>query len=429
MFDYAVKELTRRKKLYLLATVTMGLVTALIIILNSLSAAYRDAARLPFNDVQGTIVVQRNGNVPADISGVLLSCSLAPINPGLASQISKYNGVKGVSSALSLWVFDSNHFKRVLGVDWTDKFGTGLQSKVISGSVPSSDQEVLLEKTYAEQHGLTVGQEVQIDRRSFTVSGILRTAGNEIVAADAYVNLPAAQAMAYASENLQKAEAFEPQDVNIIFVDAAQPSITAVTEHIKSDAANEDTSGGQTPLGKTVGNYNIYTPQSFESQISSLFRMSDRLTWLISIIVFIAAALVVARSVLHAIMERRKEFGIMKSVGFRNRDILKGILISTALQASVGFLLGLVISAAAIGILARTTIAISIPWELTAYPHFLLANPEAATVTQVHLLPIRLGPVYVLGSFLTVAVMATIASFISTMAINRLKPMQVMKYE
>jgi ABC-type antimicrobial peptide transport system permease subunit len=428
MFDFAIKELLRRKKLYLLAVLTMGLVTALIIILNSLSIAYRDAARLPFNDVQGTIVIQRNGNVPADVTGVLLSCSLAPIDPGVASKISQYDGVKGVSSALSLWVFDADNFKRVLGVNWTDKFGTGLKIKVISGAVPSSDQEVLLEKTYADQHGLAVGQDVNMGGRSFRVSGILRTAGNEIVAADAYVNLTMAQAMAYASANLQKVEAFGAQDVNIIFVDAAQPSITAVTGRIKADTTAAS-SGGQTPLGNTVGNFNIYTPQSFEGQISSLFKMSDRLTWLISIIIFIAAAIVIARSVLYAVMERRKEFGIMKSVGFRNRDVQKGILISTALQAGIGFLLGLSIAVIAIGLFSRTTVSIAIPWELTAYPHFLLPNPEAANVTQVYRLPINLEPVYVLGAFLTVAVMATISAVIGTTAINRLKPMQVMKYE
>ena len=108
MFDYAVKELVRRKKLYVLSIVTMSLVTALIIILNSLGMAYRDASRLPFEDIQGTIVVQRNGNVPEDISGVLLSCSLAPISPDVASQIAGYDGVKSVSSALSLWVFDAD---------------------------------------------------------------------------------------------------------------------------------------------------------------------------------------------------------------------------------------------------------------------------------------------------------------------------------
>jgi ABC-type antimicrobial peptide transport system permease subunit len=223
-------------------------------------------------------------------------------------------------------------------------------------------------------------------------------------------------------------ETFGAQDVNIIFVDAAQPSITAVTDHIKVDTTVASI-GGQTPLGNTVGNYNIYTPQSFESQISSLFKMSDRLTWLISIIVFIAAALVIARSVLHAVMERRKEFGIMKTVGFRNGDIQQGILISTTIQACVGFLLGLAISAVVIGLFSRTTVSIAIPWELTAYPHFLLPNPEAANVTQFHRLPISLEPVYVLSSFLTVAVMATISAVISTTAINRLKPTQVMKYE
>lgn len=98
MFGYAVKELARRKKLYLLSIATMALVSSLIITLNSLGTAYRAASRLPFEDIQGTIVVQRNGNVPEDISGVLLSCSLAPISPGLISMIAKYDGVKGVSA-------------------------------------------------------------------------------------------------------------------------------------------------------------------------------------------------------------------------------------------------------------------------------------------------------------------------------------------
>ena len=429
MFDYAVKELIRRKKLYILSIVTMSLVTALIIILNSLGMAYRDASRLPFEDIQGTIVVQRNGNVPEDISGVLLSCSLAPISPSLISTIGRYDGVKNVSGALSLWVFDSDNFKRVLGVNWSDQFGAKLASKITSGTLPASVKEVVVEKTYAEQNGLAVGQEIQVNGQPFRISGILQTAGNEIVGADVYTDLELAQAMAYASENLQKVETVGQHDVNIIFVDAAQPSISAVATRIQTDAVNADANGGQTPLGQTIGDYNIYTPQSFEDQISSLFKLSDRLMWIISAIVFIAAALVIARSVLHGVMERRKEFGIMKSVGFRNRDIQTGILTTTALQVLIGFVGGLVISAAAIGILSQTTISIAIPWELTAYPHFLLANPEAASVAQVHKLPIMLEPVYAVASLLTVVAIGLMAAYLSTYAVGRLKPMQVMKYE
>jgi ABC-type antimicrobial peptide transport system permease subunit len=427
--DLALKELTRRRKLYLLSIVALSVVTALIITLNCLGTAYRSASRLPFEDIQGTIIVQRNGNVPENISGVLLSCSLAPIGPGLAPQIETYDGVKSVSRALSLWVFDTDNFKRVVGVDWSDKFGVNLASKVVSGTTPNNNWEVLLEKTYAEQHGLEVGQQVEVDGQIFKVSGIVVTAGNEIVGADIYTNLELAQSMAYASENLQQVEPFGQHDVNIIFVDAAQPSIAAVSQRIESDAADLDLNSGETPLGQTIGDYNIYTPQSFESQISSLFQLSDKLTRIISIVVFAAGALVIARSVLHGILERRKEFGIMKSVGFRNHDIQKGIFITTALQAIAGFAIGLAISAGAIGILSRTKVSISIPWELTAYPHFLLTNPEAANVTQVHSLPISLEPIYVVAALLTTAVIGLMAAFLGTYAVNRLKPMQVMKYE
>ena len=79
MFNYAIKELLKRNKLYLLNAMVIGLVTLMIVSLSCLGTAYKEASRLPFQDVQGNIIIQRNGNVPENMSGVLLSCSLAPI--------------------------------------------------------------------------------------------------------------------------------------------------------------------------------------------------------------------------------------------------------------------------------------------------------------------------------------------------------------
>ena len=429
MFNFALKELITRKKLYLLNIIVIGLVAAMIITLNSLATAYKDASRLPFEDVQSTIVIQMNGNVPENTTGVLLSCSLAPISQQVIPEVGQFAGVKDVSSALSLWVFDADYFKRILGVNWNDGFGKKLTSEVIDGTVPRTDQEVLAEKTYAEQHALSVGQTIQSSGRQFKISGIIRTAGNEIVASDLYVNLSVAQEMAYQSSNLQAVEPFAKTDVNIIFVDAAQPEIASVAQQIKNTLSNNSTAGGQTPLGQTVGTYNIYTPQSFENQISSLFKVSDKLTWIISLVIFIGAALIIARNVLRGITERRKEFGIMKAVGFRSWDVQREIFVETILQASLGFVIGLIISAIAIAILAHTTVSISIPWELTAYPHFLLSNPEDANVVQAHFLPIKIVPVYVLASFATVVIIGVVAAFLATWRVNLLKPMEVMKYE
>ena len=151
MFYYAIKELLKRKKLYLLNVMTIGLATLMVITLNSLATAYREAARLPFEDIQGNIIIQRNGNVPETISGVLLSCSLAPIPQELISQIGKIDEVKDISAALSLWVFDTDNFKRVSGVDFHDNFGKKLTAKVIDGSTPNTDNQILVDKTYAQK--------------------------------------------------------------------------------------------------------------------------------------------------------------------------------------------------------------------------------------------------------------------------------------
>jgi ABC-type antimicrobial peptide transport system permease subunit len=429
MFYYAIKELLKRNKLYLLNVMTIGLVTLMIITLNSLSTAYREAARLPFEDIQGNIIIQKNGSVPETISGVLLSCSLAPVPQDLISQISKIDGVKDISAALSLWVFDPDNFKRVSGVDFNDNFGKKLAAKLIAGSIPSADNQILAEKTYAQKYSLEVGRETTISGQHFTVAGVVGTAGNEVMASDIYLNLGAAQEMAYQSKNLQQAETFNETDVNIIFVDVSQPDLKTVTQDIEGIVIGSGMNAGKTPLGQTIGSYNIYTPESFEDQISTVFRISDKLTWVISLILFIGAAIIVARNALRIILERRREFGIMKTVGFKNRDIQSEVNLETFIQILAGFFAGLVLSAIAVVALSHTTVSIAIPWELTAYPHFMLSNPSEANVTQIHFLPIKLEPLYVFASLAIIMAVGLATSFLSVWQINKLKPMEVMRHE
>lgn len=429
MFYYAIKELWKRKKLYLLNVMTIALVTLMIIILSSLAAAYKEAAKLPFEDIQGNIIIQKSGNVPESISGVLLSCSLAPISQDLIAQLGKIDGVKDISRALALWVFDADNFKRVSGIDFSDSFGKKLAGNLIEGSIPKTDNQIVVEKTYAKKYSLEIGNETVISGQHFTVSGIIGTAGNEVIASDIYLNLKPAQEMAYQSKNLQQVESFGKTDINVIFINAGQPNLKAVTENVKGILAGPAADAGKTPLGQTIGGYTIYTPESFESQISTVFRMSDRLTWVISLILFIGAAFIIARNTLHIILEKKKEFGIMKAVGFRKRDIQNEITIETLIQIVAGFFAGLVLSTIAVIILQQTTVSIAIPWELSAYPHFLLSDPNEANVVQVHSLPIKLEPLYVFVALMITLVIGLATSFLSIWQINKLKPMEVMRYE
>ena len=429
MLNYAIKELLNRYRSYLLNVIVIGLVTAMVITLSFLGVAYKEAAHLPFKDIHGTIIVQKNGNVPENVSGVLLSCSLAPIHQDAVTAISKIEGAQDISSVLSLWVFDPDYFKRVVGVNWQDNYGKSLSSRVVEGAAPGTEQEILIDKTYAGKNGLRVGSQVTVAGSQFTVSGIIGMAGNEIVAADVYLNISVAQDMAYQSKNLQAVERVDKTDVNLIFVNAGQQDLMLVTQKIKQNLNEKDTNAGQTPLGQTIGTYNIYTPDTFEDQISTVLKLSDKLTWIISLVLFIGACLIIARNTLRMVLERRKEFGVLKAVGYTGRDIQKLIGMETILQVLAGFIVGLLLTGIAVFILSKTTVSIAIPWELSAYPHFLLANPDDANIVQTHFLPIRLELLPVVVTFLGVLIVGLVTALLSTWQINKLKPMEILKYE
>jgi hypothetical protein len=89
MIGYALKELRKRKRKYLLNIMVIVLVVVLLITLNSLGVAFKEASRLPFENIHSSIIIQRNGNVPENTSGAVTPCSLAPIKGEFIPQIGK----------------------------------------------------------------------------------------------------------------------------------------------------------------------------------------------------------------------------------------------------------------------------------------------------------------------------------------------------
>ena len=413
----------------MLNVILIALVVVMLITLNSLGTAYKEASRLPFEKMQSSIIIQKNGNVPENTTGAVTSCSLAPIRNNLIDEIETIEGIKDISYGLSLWVFDNDNFKRVLGVNWDDSLGTKLKAGIVEGEIPQSDDEVLIEKTYAEQYNLKIEQKLEISEQEFRVSGIVKGYGKDIIASDFFMNLESAQGIAFDSKNLQETEEFNQDDINIIFVDTEQTKINAVAGKLKNLLNQESLNGGKTPTGKTIGSYNIYTPESFENQISSLFVLSDKLILFISIITIIGSVLIIMKSMSHAIIQRKKEFGIMKSIGFTKKDIQKEIGMETILQVFAGYILGIIVSFITILLLARTKISISIPWELNPYPHFLASNPNLVDTVQTYLLPIQFQPAYAILSFVVVIIIGILTAIITTNQINKLKAMEVLKNE
>jgi ABC-type antimicrobial peptide transport system permease subunit len=429
VFEYALKEMRKRRSKYALNVAAIVLLVVLLITLNSLSLAYKGVAGLPFKSIQSTIIVQRNGNVPENTTGVVLSCSSAPIGADYLSQVRALDGVKDVSYGLLLWVFDHDNFKRVFGVNWNDGFGRGIESQITIGSAPQTDREALVDKAYADQYGLSINQHMKVSGADFQIAGIIESSGKNVIPSDVYVALASAQTLAYGSRNLQATERFNETDVNIIFVDVDQTHLKQVSERLNSIFSVNQPTGGNTPTGQVIGSYSIYTPTSFENQISSVFKLSDQLTLMLSLIVPVGSILIIASSSGHTILERRREFGIMKAVGFRNRDIQRVVFSETLVQVLIGYVAGLIVSFIAIAFLARTTVSVNVPWGIGGYPHFLVPNPNLAGTVLTYLLPITFQVTYALLSGAVVVAIGLLTTMILARRINGLKAMETLRYE
>ena len=430
MVNYALQEIKKRKSKYLLNILVITLIVVLIITLGSLAVAYKDAAKLPFESIHSSIIIQKNGNVPENTSGTVLSCSLAPIQSHYLAKIRGIEGVKDVSSGLFLWVFDSDNFKRVLGMNWNDSLGARVNSKLVEGRLPETEAELLVERTYAGQYGVHINQNLSISGVNFTIAGIVATSGNDVVSSDVYMNLAPAQRLAYISSNLQATERFEEDDINIIFVDAEQTQVKNVTAQLNSLLADAAAPGaGKTPTGQTIGTFTISTPDSFESQISSLFLLSDKLILMLLVVIVVGATLIIIWNMSHTVLERRKEFGIMKAVGFSSKDLQKEIVAETLVQIIIGYIGGLILSGFAVIALARTKIAVTIPWDLNPYPHFLTSAPEFTNTVQTYLLPIRFQYPYALVAFGIVAVIGILTVLLLARYLNTMKATEVLRHE
>jgi len=84
---YMTKELYYRKRRTLTSIVGLSIGIALLVILNALSLAYRQAARVPLKEIGADITVQRSGNVPQELSGPVFPCSAVTIRKAEVEKI------------------------------------------------------------------------------------------------------------------------------------------------------------------------------------------------------------------------------------------------------------------------------------------------------------------------------------------------------
>ncbi len=388
---------------------------ALLIILNALSAAYRQAAHVPLKEIGADITVQRSGDVPKDLSGAVFPCSAVTIRKDEVEKIRRLPGVRGMGTGVLLWVFDPNRAWIVLGIEKDNSIGPSLlRSSVTEGRfLEGGKSEAVIEQAYARQFGIKLNDTISVADHKFPVVGFVDASrAAKIAVANLYLPLKATEELAVSSPHLQEVSPYAAGDVNLLFIKADQEKITALASEMKDLLGNKAT---------------VATPDSFLKLLGSLFALSDKFTLAASLIAIIIAVLIAFKTMAGNITERAKEIGILKAVGWTNRNVVSQLLSESVIQCFLAGILGLVIALVASFGLSFMKVSIPIPWEMSPTPHFLPGGGDQ--IFKTLRLPVHIP--WTLASFaiLLSVLIGGLTGGLLGRHISKIKPSEVLRHE
>jgi ABC-type lipoprotein release transport system permease subunit len=412
---YLKNELWYQRRRTIVAVVGLSIGIALLLILNALSAAYRQAAREPLKEIGADITVQRPGDVPKDLTGVVFPCSTVTIRDDQVKKIGGLEGVRGIGKAVLLWVFDPNRAWIVLGVEQRNSVEPAvLRSAVTEGRfLEPGKPEALVEISYARQFGIKVGDTITMAGASLPVVGLVDASrAAKIAVANVYVPLEEAQKLAAASPQVQAVSPFSPADVNLLFIKADDEKITGLASDLRTIVDKKATIG---------------TPDSFLKLLGSFFALSDKLTMAASLIAIVVAVLIAFKTMAGNIVERAREIGVLKAVGWTSRNVVSQLLAESVIQCLLAGIFGLVMAEIAAFGLSFMNVNIPIPWDMSPTPHFLPGGGDQ--IFKTLRLPVHIPWVLAGFGILLSVVIGGVTGAMLGRTITGIKPSEVLRHE
>ncbi len=408
-YRYVLKELRHHHNRTLVNILGIGIGIALFVSINAVSTAYQKAVSLPFKNLGADIVVQRpekrsveSNQPPASMRGVRLPFSNQLLPPRDLEKLKATEGVESMASSLLLWEFDKGGFRTIMGVDLSQPSLGPVKVKewLKEGRFPQKEGEVVIEKHYAKFHHTKINSTMEIGNHQYTVVGLLEIReGSQIASANIYLPLADAQTLLGG----------EPNGVNVVYLRLKSPSFLSPVK---------------TQISKGLNGLSVTSSDSFLELMGGVSKISDQFSFVASIIALGGALFLIIKAMLSSLVERSREIGILKAVGWTERDVQKQLMGEVFLQSLVGGIFGIAMGYFFSYLLGFLYIPISTPWEVNLLPAFA-KNAEAASRL------VRL-PVSVSASLMAISMALSLAagglvSYVMGRRTARMKPAEILR--
>ena len=408
-------EIRLRRRRHLTAIVGLAVGVALLLVIHALSAAYKEATRMPLREIGADVNIQKAGDVPEELSGVVFPCSAVTITRGEVEAIKKLPGIRSVAESLLLWIFDGDRFMLVIGIDRENPLGPGNLKHFLTGGdfFSGSENTLVLDASYARDENIKVGDSVTILGKEYRIDGIVDASRtSKMVSAHIYLPLAEAQRLAAASQQVQAVSPFAANDVNVLFALADSEAMPGLSGSIKAVVGD-----------KAV----VSSAESFLQSLGSLFALSDTFALATSVIVIAIVLLLVLKTVAGGIQERAREIAVLKCVGWRSGNILRQLLAETLAQCCIAGLLGVAAAFIISWLLSFQTLNIPIPWEMSPSPHFLPGGMDA--IFKTVRLPVAFSWLTALVAVLVSLAVGAVTCLLCAGRITKVKPSEVLRHE
>lgn len=248
----------------------------------------------------------------------------------LITSIKKIDGVRDAAPYLLYKLYDQKYKTDISlgGIDTSSiatKNNVCAVTNLIAGKYLSDKQnEIVAEESFAKAHNFSVGDTLSIYGGKLILAGIINT-GIKPGKADIYAPIENARTILK-----DKLKCISPGfDMNIVLVEVTDARIQKnVIDEIKKKMNY-----------LSVSSYNCYEPAG------KVMTIIEKTSQVLSIMIFLFLLVFSVKTQLTSLMERYREIGILKSLGWSDYRLSRQILLSSVIQALLGATLGIVTGA------------------------------------------------------------------------------------
>ena len=207
---------------------------------------------------------------------------------------------------------------------------------VVDGKYLEEDdkESVMLDEVFANLLNLNVGDQITAFGRTFNVVGIVnpslysKPAGN----AHMYGLLTVVQEIAQSYGTLLN---FLVSDINVVLVEISPIGDVEYLNSVKQSVLET--------LEFEVGKKGAIVGYQCGVKARKVASLTEDSAWITSVILLVTATLYSLRSQFGSVVERTKEIGILKAMGWTDIDVTKQIFFESLLQGLLGGIIGLII--------------------------------------------------------------------------------------